>query len=257
MTYSIIPDYSDIPKTLEISEKYDARFEYNDFCMPFVYENDSEIKKRIEYYVNLNRDRSNDTMHGAFLALDIAARDSVIRNRSIELYEKSLEIADRLGIKGVVFHTGLLGTLRVKYYLNAWLEASVEFWSEKCRQYPNLTIYMENTFEQEPDIFENLMERMMDVPNFKLCLDYGHAILTPTPIEQWCKAFAPYIGHMHLNDNDLRDDLHLVPGQGKIDFDKWKVLMEENHIDTSVLLEIYGCDKALAALEYMRNNYGK
>jgi len=194
-------------------------------------------------------------MHGAFLALDVAAQDSVIRNRSIELYEQSLAIADRLGIKGVVFHTGLLGTLRIKYYLEAWLEATVEFWSEKCRQYPHLTVYMENTFEQEPDIFERLMERMMDVPNFRLCLDYGHAILTPTPIEKWVKVFAPYLGHMHLNDNDLKDDLHLIPGQGRIDFDKWKRLMDENAISTSVLLEINGCENAQAALEYMRGKY--
>lgn len=255
MTYSIIPDFSDIQGTLQLSNEYSTNLEYNDFCNPFVYEDEAEIARRIEFYVNQRPDRSKDTMHGAFLALDVAARDTVIRNRSMELYDKSLEIADKLGIKGVVFHTGLLGILRVKYYLNAWLEASVDFWSERCRKYPNLTIYMENSFEQEPDIFEELMERMTDVPNFKLCLDYGHAILTQTPIEEWVSRLAPYIGHMHLNDNDLKDDLHLVPGKGKIDFDKWYKLMKEYGIDTSVLLEINGLDNARAALEFMRGKH--
>lgn len=251
MIFSIIPDYNEIEKSFALAKKYNANFEYNDFCFPSVYEDLDEVNKRISFYLSGDRNIATDTMHGAFLSVDIAASDSVIAERSRELCEQSLKFAYRMGIKGVVFHTGLIGGLRLDYYLNNWLEKSVYFWTEICHKYPDQIIYIENSFEQEPDIFVRLMEQMTDVANFKLCLDYGHAILTSTPIEEWCEKLAPYIGHMHLNDNNLIDDLHLVPGTGKIDYGKWKKLMSDNNIDCSVLLEINGNDKTEAALEYM------
>ena len=251
MKFSIIPDYNEIEKTLQLADKYGVNLEYNDFCAPVVYEDTDEVKERINFYLDINRDRTEDTMHGAFLGLDIAAADSVMAVRSRELCDQSLKIAYRMGIKGVVFHTGLIGGLRLESYLNNWLNEAVYFWTELCHKYPELIIYIENSFEREPDIFVRLMERMKDVTNFKICFDYGHAILTPTPIEEWCEKLAPFIGHMHLNDNDLLDDLHLIPGAGKIDFEKWKSLMIKNGIDCSVLLEINGLDNARVALEYM------
>lgn len=251
MQFSIIPDFTRLEESVSLAKQYSSPWEYNDFVFPEVYDNKIEIKKRIERYTEINRDKTKDTMHGAFLGLDIAAIDPVLSERSKELCKQSVSIANRLGVSGVIFHTGLVGGLRLDYYLNNWLEVSVTYWTEICRQNPELMIYMENSFEQEPDIFVRLMERMKDIPNFKLCLDYGHAILTKTPIDEWVKSLAPYIGHMHLNDNDLKDDLHLVPGTGKIDFGHFKELMKENDIDTSVLLEITGLDKAAAALDYI------
>lgn len=251
MRFSIIPDYNELDKSVSLANEYDAAFEYNDFAYPEVYDHSLRVVKRITAYKNLRRDRSADTMHGTFLGLDIAALDPVLRDRSRQLCMDSIVMADKLGVKGIVFHTGLIGGLRLDYYLEHWLEEAVSFWSEICAAYPNLTVYMENSFEQEPDIFVRLMEKMSGVSNFKLCLDYGHAILTGTPIEIWVKTLAPYIGHMHLNDNDLKDDYHLVPGTGKIDYKFWKKLMKENGIDCSVLLEISGLEKAQAALEFI------
>lgn len=256
MIYHIIPDIFSIEQSVELSLKYKANFEYSDFWNPSVYENMEEVDRRINIYKSIARNRSEDTMHGAFLGIDLAASDSVIKERSRKLIIQSLEIASELGVKGVIFHTGLIGSLRLDYYLNNWLNEAVSFWTEQCKRFSNLTVYMENSFEQEPDIFVRLMEQMKNVSNFMLCLDYGHAILASAPIEEWCSKLAPYIGHMHLNDNDLKDDLHLIPGNGSIDFNKWRRLMKENNICTSTLLELNGLDKAKAALEYMRENYG-
>lgn len=253
MNYSIIPNKNNIEKALEFSEKYGVNFEYNEFTAPETYDNPDEVQKIIEFYKNINRDRSNDTMHGAFLGVDIAAMDPMMRVRSRKLCKQSLEIARSLGIKGVVFHTGLIGTLRVEYYVNNWLDEAVDFFTELCKEFPELFIYMENSFEQEPDVFVRLMERMKDVPNFRLCLDYGHAILTTTDVSEWVKAFAPYLSHMHLNDNDLKDDLHLAVGKGKIDFGEFKYLINENipEYEGSVLLEMNGYDLAEESIEYL------
>lgn len=249
--FYIIPDISDISKTIELTTKYNLGWEYNDFTLPDVYDKQDSIDAIIDFYIKIDRDRSMDTMHGAFLGLDITATDTVIRERSRHLIEQSVSIANRLGIKGVVFHTGLVGGLRLKYYIDAWVNNACTFYTRLCSEYPDVTIYIENSFEQEPDALIQLMERMVNVKNFKICFDYAHAILTKTPIEIWCEKLAPYIGHMHLNDNDLVDDLHLAPGKGKIDFDEWKRLMEKYHIDTSVLIELKGYEEEKQALEFL------
>lgn len=254
MNYSIIPNKNNIEGALELSEKYGVNFEYNEFTSPAIYDDMDEIDRIIDFYLKVNRDRSNDTMHGAFLGIDIAAIDPLMRDRSRKLCKQSLEIAKRLGIKGVVFHTGLIGTLRVEYYVNNWLDEATSFFTELCKEFPDQFIYMENSFEQEPDVFVWLMERMKDVSNFRLCLDYGHAILTPTPAREWVEAFAPFLSHIHLNDNDLKDDLHLAVGKGKIDFSEFKFLIEKyiKGYNGAVLLEMNGYDMARESIEYLK-----
>ena len=251
MHYRIIPDANAFAEAMEISKQHNVSFEYNDFWHPEVYEDASKIDELISLYKASGRDLSKDTMHGAFLGLDLAALDPVLKYRSRLLLSKSMEIANRLGVGGVVFHTGLIGGLELDYYLEHFYEEATSFWSEQCRKYPNITVYIENSFEKSPEIFVELLNRMKDVQNFKVCFDYAHAILTPTDIEKWVSELAPFIGHMHINDNDLVNDLHQVPGEGKIDFSKWKKLMEKYEIDCSVLIEINGNDRIEKALNYM------
>lgn len=250
--YLLIPDINNVEKSVELASKYSLNFEYNEFTKPEIYSSEAEVDRVINTYKSLERDRSNDTMHGAFLGVDIAAVDPMLREYSQELCKQSLEIANKLGIKGVVFHTGLIGTLRVEYYVNNWLDTAEDFFGKLCRKYPDIEIYMENSFEQEPAVFISLMDRMREYRNFKLCLDYGHAILTQTSIEGWVEAFAPFIGHMHLNDNDLLDDLHLALGTGQIDFNEYSSLIKKYGIESSVLLEMNGYDKVEKSIRFIK-----
>lgn len=250
--YLLIPDINNVEKSVELASKYGLKFEYNEFTRPEIYSDEAEVDRVINTYKSLERDRSNDTMHGAFLGVDIAAVDPALKEYSQKLCKQSLEIANKLGIKGVVFHTGLIGTLRVEYYVNNWLDTAEDFFGKLCRKYPDIEIYMENSFEQEPDVFISLMDRMREYNNFKLCLDYGHAVLTQTSVEKWVEAFAPFIGHMHLNDNDLEDDLHLALGTGQIDFNEYSLLMRKYGIESSVLLEMNGYDKVEKSIRFIK-----
>lgn len=254
MKYSIIPDINDIQTAIDISAKYNAGWEINDFYEPAVYDNPSEINRLVDTYNGIARDKSYDTMHGAFLGLDIAAMDTTLRNRSRQLIVQSMHIADRLGVSGVVFHTGLIGTLREEHYRNNWLDQAVLFYTDLCRQYPSLIIYMENSFEQEPDVFVELMNRMKNVSNFKLCLDYAHASITPVSNDKWVRMLAPFIGHIHLNDNDLRDDLHQAVGAGKIDIREFLDLVERYNIEATCLIEVKDYNKQITSLEYLQGD---
>ena len=109
MKYSIIPLFDNFSETEELIREFGANLEYNDFFSPDIYDNDEEIEWLISFYSSIDRDRSGDTLHGAFVGLDIASADIVLRERSRALFRKSMQIAKKLGVKGVVFHTGLLG----------------------------------------------------------------------------------------------------------------------------------------------------
>lgn len=248
----IIPDFYNLEKSAALAQDYGASFEYNDFFDPMVYTDLEEVKRRVHTYKMLERDRSRDTLHGVFLDISVASKDSYIKKYSQDKIEQSLAIAEDLGVKGVVFHSGLIGELQLSSYIKCWVDEQEDFLCRMLEKYPSLEIYMENTFEKTPAPLLQLKERLKDEKRFMLCLDYAHACLTSTPIKEWVFNMASSIGHLHLNDNDLNADLHMVPGEGVIDFKRFKKLMQDNHISVPILLELNGIEKQKRALEYMK-----
>ena len=247
----IIPDWNHLEESITIANTYNAAFEYNDFFYSDVYMDDGEICRRIKKYLSLGRDTSMDTVHGVFFDIAPTSMDPIIKSHSLGLMNQSMSIAKRLGCIGVVFHTSLISGLKLKSYQNGWLLGMETVFRELCKKYPMLTIYLENTTEQEPTLFIALIKRMKDVPNFKLCLDYAHANLTTTSLEVWCKEFSSYIGHIHLNDNDGIEDLHLACGTGTMDYSKFMQLSNQYFKDSPILLEVSGNAKAKQSLQYM------
>ncbi len=248
----IIPDIEHIEETLKLAEQYNAYFEYNDFFIPAVYEDEAEVEKRIQFYLSLNRDRSKDTLHGAFLDVTIHSQDKEIREVSKKRVIQSMTIADRLGIRGVVFHANLIAGYYDRNYLNGWLEASVEFYKEVLAKFPKLHIYIENMFEGRPVEFKHLAEAMKEESRFGLCLDYAHASVFGKEPENWVKELAPYIKHMHINDNDLENDRHWQIGTGQLDWRKFLKEMTENQIQASALIEVRGNKVWEQSVKYLK-----
>ncbi len=250
-TWAIIPDYTRLDRSLALAERYGAAFEYNDFFLPAVYTDPAEVARRMDAYRALPRDRTRDTLHGVFFDIAFGSADRHIRAYSRELVEGSVAAAAALEIRGAVFHTGLLPGLDYGDYRTAWLDAAEAVFRPLAERYPTVDIYMENTFERSPALFSLLMERMADVPNFALALDYAHAALTPTPVSEWVAALAPHIRHSHLNDNDLLHDLHAVPGEGKLELASFLATAERHGVDVPILLELTGTARQERALDYM------
>jgi len=256
----IIPEYDRLDESVALAEKYNAAFEYNDFFLPGVYQNKERVEEIIRTYTELDRDRSKDTLHGAFLDLAPNSMDCVIKEYSETVMEQSMEIAKRLGVSGVIFHSGLVSGVENRPYIENWLACMSELFGRFATDYPNIGIYLENTVERVPDYHIELMEKMHGggrtlsggkAGNVRLCLDYAHAALTTTSLEEWVSKFAPYLAHMHVNDNDLRRDMHAVPGEESIDFAEFKALLEKYNVNVPILLELRGIEGQRKALEYM------
>ena len=80
--YEIIPDSSNIRRSLDLAEKYGAVFEYNDFMLPGYLDDRAECRRKMIFYKSLGRDCSNDTLHGAFIDISVHSEDSLIRKVS-------------------------------------------------------------------------------------------------------------------------------------------------------------------------------
>ena len=247
----IIPDIDRLDDSLKLSWEYNTFFEYNDFFYPAIYQSEGETRRRINIYKSLDRDMSRDTMHGVFFDIAMTSTDEIIRNRSRVLMNNSMEIAANLGVKGVVFHTGINPGLWNRSYLDGWLDTAATWLDKLAKEYSHIEIYIENTFDKEPGVLTSLIDLLSHRKNVKLCLDYGHALLTDTEDEEWVRQMAPYVGHVHLNDHDMKEDLHLAPGKGLIDFERFEDLMEEYEVDAQVLLELNGAQEQLESLKYM------
>lgn len=249
----MIPDMEHIEETLNLAQQYHAGFEYNDFFLPQVISDEAEIEKRIQFYQSLDRDRSRDTLHGAFLDVTIHSQDDKIRAVSRERVRQSLSIAKRLGARGVVFHANLIAGYYDEHYLNGWLASSVSFYKEKLAEFPELEIFVENMFETRPDDLKRLAEAMKEDERFGICLDYAHAALFGEDPKQWVRELAPYIKHMHVNDNDLLGDMHWQVGAGQIDWKEFSEEIKKNDVQSSVLIEVRGNENWKNSAEYMMN----
>ena len=253
----IIPDIQNIGQAMELSEKYGTVFEYNDFMLPGQLDDAGECRRKTDFYRSLDRDRSGDTLHGAFLDITVHSDDPLIREASKKRIYPSMRVAEELGIRGVVFHTGLVANFYVPYYRRGWLDRNIAFWTETLEDFPGQEIYIENMFDQEADSLAELGKAMAGHGRFGVCLDYGHACAFggADSIGRWMEELAPYIRHMHINDNDLKDDLHLPVGDGAIDWQQFGCLRRKYQIQSSVLLEVGGYAAQKRSLEYIRENH--
>lgn len=251
----IIPDKDRMEEALGLAKDYQAAFEYNDFFNPAVLDDKNKIDELISFYLKQPHDCSQDTMHGAFLDVTIHSEDSLIRRASEHRIWQSMDIARDMGLRGVVFHTGRLWGFRDQRYLENWLKVNEKFFREILQKYPKQQIFIENMFDEAPDILAQLAERFEKEPRFGVCLDYAHAALTNVSCEEWIETLSPYIRHMHINDNDRVNDLHLELGTGQLDWQLYDSELRRHGVNTSVLVEMRDLERQRRSIEYMKK-YG-
>lgn len=266
----MVPDRKDMEQICALAAEYGCAFEYNEFFQPKVLDDAGEQDNIIADYRKSRENAfhekfvneavsgeifSRDTMHGAFLDVAIHSEDPLIAGASMLRVRQSMEIAKNMGLKGVVFHTGRLAGFRSADYLQNWRDRNAAFFTEIARQYPKQQIYMENMFDEAPDVLAGLAEKMRDVPNFGVCLDYAHAmIFSKCPGQEWVETLAPYIRHIHINDNDLRNDLHLAVGAGQLDWQEFDRLIRKYRVEVPVLVEVSGYEAQKESLLYMKRH---
>ena len=250
----LIPDRANLEESLKFINENQCACEYNDFFLANILDDKKKQMEIIDMYAKFRNDFSKDTMHGAFLDVTVHSSDAKIREISELRVRQSMDIAKEMGLRGVVFHTNRLYGFRDATYLKNWKDANKHFFAKVCEEYPNQQIFMENMFDEAPDVLCGLAEEMKVYENFGICLDYGHGVVSDTPVSEWVNTLAPYVKHMHINDNDLKNDNHATIGDGQIDWKKFSEEMKQIPMDTTVLIEVNGIEKQKRSLEYLKKN---
>ncbi len=220
---SIIPSLTQLKNYAEFSRQYHAAFEYNEFFLPAILDQEEQKKKIMYQYMELDRDRSNDTLHGAFLDICINSDDPKIFAVSDLRVHQCMEIAKDMGLKAVIFHTNYIVNFRLKPYLLNWINRNEIYWKQILKEYPNQKIYIENMFDDSPYLLTELAKRMEQEDRFAVCLDTAHAFISGSPLSFWFESLKPYIHHLHINDNDGEQDLHQIVGSGNFPWDIFTV----------------------------------
>ena len=249
----IIPDIQELGEYLELADRYSLGFEYNDFFVPQLLDDQSALREHIDIYRKLGRPAGLDTMHGAFYDLVPFSLDAGIRKHSLYRMQQSVEIAGMLGCRAVVFHAGLNPRFMNggPYYQN-WLESMEDTIRKLLTQDTGVAIYCENMLEDTPDGLAELAERLKDEKRFGICLDVAHMLLAGGEPGEWMERLSPYIRHFHMNDTRLKTDDHLAMGRGSIDWENiFALIKQSGSTDASRLLEMRGLANIRESLTFL------
>ena len=115
-------------------------------------------------------------------------------------------MAQRYKAHKIVIHGGYNPRI---YYPIWYVEQSIVFWKEFMEDVPaDLEICLENVLEEEPSMLLDIVSAVAH-PQLKLCLDVGHVnAYSAISAEAWLTAWAPYLSHFHIHNNDSSWDSH-------------------------------------------------
>ena len=216
--YSIVSRADRLDEYLEIAKEYNVAFEINDFFEPEILDDETKQKELIELYQKKGIP-AHSTMHGAFYDVVLFSMDKKIREISMQRMRQSMEIAKKLGVKGVVFHVNHNPCIISDEYTQNVITEVTDYVRTLLMQYPEIDIYMENMFDRTPDVLVAISHNLREYKNYGVCLDWAHASVFGDSLAEWVLKTSKYVKHMHVNDNDLIGDLHLPCGSGKIDWE--------------------------------------
>lgn len=200
----------------ELSEQYGTGVESIDFSIS---DNLDVLKESIIIYKQKLKEIGTERLilHGPFLDVNPCAYDAMVREVTMTRFAQCYEAGLALGADKIVFHSGMNPYV---YYKEFWAEHVTEFWTEFLESRRELEVVLENVFDDDWKLLLDVCRRV-DRPNFKLCLDIGHAhCYSSMDVREWTKNLAPYVSHVHIHDNHGDRDSHIGLGKGSLPWEE-------------------------------------
>ncbi|HEX6975794.1 MAG TPA: sugar phosphate isomerase/epimerase family protein [Vicinamibacterales bacterium] len=182
-----------------------------------------------------------------------AASDSAKRQAAIRETEAVLQIAKQIPFEVLVVHLGAPSGKGASGDNNRG--AAAKSAEEICRLAEPLGVRV--AFEvipnelSEPSQLVDLIERDLDARHAGICLDFGHANLLGDVVDA-VEVAAEHLIATHVHDNHGRDDEHLVPYLGAINWSTALVSMLKIGYDGTYMLEVKNTGTPAAVLEEAR-----
>jgi len=182
-----------------------------------------------------------------------AVADNVRRQAAVRETEAALRIARRIPFNVLVVH---LGTPAAKSQAGDNTRASAFRSAEEiCRLAEPLGVRI--ALEVIPNELSTaaslvaMLEGDLDAPHAGICLDFGHAHLMGD-VADAVETAAEHLIATHVHDNRRKDDEHLVPYQGSINWDVALMTMQKIGYDRTYLMELANTSTPAPVLEEAR-----
>lgn len=159
------------------------------------------------------------TIHGPFLDLSPGSPDTEIRAVTRHRLSQMIKAADVFSPQTIVCHAGY-DAARYSFIKDTWYGRAAEIWrwAGRVLAEKQIRLMLENVYETDPEEIGQMFEQVKD-DNIGCCLDVGHlSVFSRIPLSAWIEKLFPYIGQIHLHDNNGQSDEHMGMGRGNIDF---------------------------------------
>ncbi len=249
----IIPDVNDLEVTNSLAKEFNLGFEYNDFFAPHILDDTESSDKVIKRYKSCDLPVTT-TLHGAFFDVLPFSVDEKIKEISMLRINQSLNLGRKMNVKAVVFHTNYNPFLNSLGYIEEWINVNTQIWRNILNENKDINIYLENMFDVSPVILKRLAENLSENENFGVCLDWAHASISGAEPQKWAEELSGFVKHIHINDNDLRSDLHLAWGDGKIDRSLFYNCYDKYFSEATVLIETTSLENKVKSLEQLKKD---
>ncbi len=196
------------------------------------------------------------TLHAPFFDLMPGALDPYILQATRNKLQRAFELTEIFRPKSVVCHLNFEDNKHI-FKQDEWLQTSLATWRglldiAKNQQTP---LMLENTYETGATHHEQVLTAL-DSPYARFCLDVGHTqTFAQNEWQDWLPQLSPWLGQLHLHDNDRSKDAHLAPGKGTFDFAGLFAYLEQEKLYPIITLEPHTEEdlwQSLESLEQMQ-----
>lgn len=177
------------------------------------------------------------TLHAPFFDLSPGALDPRILAVSRDKLKRAFELIAIFKPRAIICHLNYESN-KHGYKQTEWFAAAFETFSELLHMAAQARTIMalENTYETEPSQHIRMMQAL-DSPYARICLDVGHLMaFAKSPWQTWTEAL-PWVGHLHLHDNQGDTDTHQAIGRGCFDFPGFFQAVARQAVQPGVTLE--------------------
>jgi sugar phosphate isomerase/epimerase len=180
-----------------------------------------------------------------------AVTDNAKRQAAIRETDAALNIARRIETAILVLHLGTPTSQGGENNRGAAVRSAEEICRLAAPVGVQVAVEVIPNDLSSPASLVSLVERELEGLPAGICLDFGHAFLlgdVPDAIE----TAAEHVITTHVHDNHGRKDEHLVPFNGRIDWNGALVTMQKIGYDGTYLLELANTGAPAAILEEAR-----
>lgn len=192
------------------------------------------------------------TLHAPFFDLAPGALDPVILAASREKLRRAFDLLAIFQPRSIVCHLQF-ETNKQGYKLQEWTAIALTTWQQLLHTASRhkIPIMLENTYEKSPDAHQTILSQL-NSPYAGFCLDVGHLMaFAHSPWQDWLPTLSPWLGQLHLHDNNGESDQHLALGRGQFDFPGLFAFLRANDLHPIITFEPHSQEDLWQTFAYL------